>query len=82
MLELNPNTLAFMTAALEKASRQLKIDCPGSRKFIADRLLERAKSGHVTMAALTEAGESAAAELNRDIKKSGGWRNFFRWKSK
>jgi hypothetical protein len=38
MLEFNTNTLAFMTAALEQACRQLKSDTPDARQFIANKL--------------------------------------------
>jgi len=74
MLEFEPNTLAFMTAALEQSCKHLKNDSPESRKFIANRLMEYARSGRVTMAALTEAGQSAVAELNTPEKSIGGWR--------
>ena len=44
MLEFNTNTLAFMTAALEQACRQLKNDTPAGRQFIASKLKECAKA--------------------------------------
>jgi hypothetical protein len=59
MLEFEPNTLAFLTAALEQACKHLKNDSPESRKFIANKLMECARSSRVTMAALTEAGQRA-----------------------
>jgi hypothetical protein len=64
MLEFNTNTLAFMTAALEQACRQLKNDTPAGRQFIANKLKECAKSGQVSLAALTESAEDAVAQLN------------------
>ena len=71
MLEFNTNTLAFMTAALEQACRQLKNDTPAGRQFIATKLKECAKSGQVSMAALTEAAEDAVAQLNGEKKSTG-----------
>ena len=72
MLEFNTNTLAFMTAALEQACRQLKNDTPAARQFIANKLKECAKSGQVSLAALTEAAEDAVAHLNGE-KKPWRW---------
>jgi hypothetical protein len=70
MLEFNTNTLAFMTAALEQACRQLKNDTPAGRQFIASKLKECAKSGQVSSAALNEAAEDAVAQLNGEKKSS------------
>ena len=70
MLEFNTNTLAFMTAALEQACRQLKNDTPAARQFIANKLKECAKGGQVSLAALTEAAEDAVAQLNGEKKSS------------
>ncbi len=72
MLEFDTNTLAFMTAALEQACRQLNSDTPAARRFIANKLNECAKGGQVSWAALTEAAEDAVAQLNGE-KKSSGW---------
>lgn len=72
MLEFNTNTLAFMTAALEQACRQLKNDTPAARQFIANKLKECAKSDQVSLAALTEAAEDAVAHLNGE-KKPWRW---------
>jgi hypothetical protein len=77
MLEFNTNTLAFMTAALEQACRQLKNDTPAARQFIANKLKECAKAGQVSWAALTEAAEDAVAQLNGE-KKSWRWRELLR----
>lgn len=81
MLDLEPNTLAFMTAALEQSCKRLTNDTPEGRKFVADRLKQCARSGRVSMVALTEAGEEAVAALNGvpnssggEPKSSGGWR--------
>ena len=70
MLEFNTNTLAFMTAALEQACRQLERDTPAGRQFIANKLKECARSGHVSLAALTEAAEDAVAQLNGKKRSS------------
>jgi hypothetical protein len=77
MLEFNTNTLAFMTAALEQACKRLKNDTPAGRQFIATKLKDCAKSGQVSMAALTEAAEDAVAQLNGE-KKSTGRSGFLR----
>jgi 5,10-methylene-tetrahydrofolate dehydrogenase/methenyl tetrahydrofolate cyclohydrolase len=61
-----------MTAALEQACRQLKNDTPAARQFIANKLKECAKSGQVSLAALTEAAEDAVAHLNGE-KKPWRW---------
>jgi hypothetical protein len=79
MLEFEPNTLAFMTAALENSCKLLKEDSPESRKFIGDKLIERAKGGRVTLEALIEVGKNAAAELNAPRKASGGRRKIIQW---
>ena len=77
MLEFDTNTLAFMTASLEQACRQLKNDTPAARQFIANKLKECARAGQVSGAALTEAAEDAVAQLNSE-KKSSGWRGLKR----
>jgi urease gamma subunit len=74
MLEFGTNTLAIMTAALEHACRKLRIDTPEARKFVADRLVECAKSGQRSLAELIEAGEQAAAETNAGEAGSCWWR--------
>jgi hypothetical protein len=79
MLEFEPNTLAFMTASLERCCKQLKNDTPEARKFVADKLKECARSGRIGQIALTEAGEEAVAELNGASSGIGGWRSLFRW---
>ena len=77
MLEFNTNTLAFMTAALEQACRQLKNDTPAARQFIANKLKECAKGGDVSLAGLTEAAEDAVAQLNGE-KKPWRWRGLLK----
>jgi hypothetical protein len=74
MLEFDTNTLAFMTAALEHVCRKLKIDTPEVRKFVADRLVECAKSGRRSIAELIKAGEQAASETNAGESGSSWWR--------
>lgn len=78
MLELEPNTLAFMTAVLEQSSKKLKSDVPEARKLIADKLKACARSGKTTMAALTEASDGVVAELNGQTQSSSGWSRLFR----
>jgi hypothetical protein len=58
MLEFEPNTLPFMTAALEleQCCKKLKNDTPEARKFIADKLKERARRGRASQIALAAAG--------------------------
>jgi urease gamma subunit len=74
MLEFDTNTLAFMTAALEHACRRLKIDSPEARKFVANKLVECAKSGRRSMAELIEVGEQVVAETNAGGSVSSWWR--------
>jgi hypothetical protein len=73
MLEFDTNTLAYMTAALEHACRKLKADTPEARKFVADKLVECAKSGRRSTAELIEVGEQAAAEANAGGQISSRW---------
>ncbi len=78
MLEFHPNTLAFMTASLERCCKKLGTDTPEARKFVAERLKQCAKAGKTTMSDLTTAGENAVAELNRSLNaRSASWRDFF-----
>jgi hypothetical protein len=81
MLEFEANTLAFMTAALERSCKKLKNDTPEARKVIADKLKACARTGRVGQIALTEAGEEAVAELNGGITdgKKTGWRVLLQW---
>jgi len=74
MLEFDTNTLAVMTAALEHACRKLKTDTPETRKFVADKLVECAKTGRRSMAQLIEAGEQAVAEAEAGGSGSSWWR--------
>jgi hypothetical protein len=48
MLEFETNTLAFMTAALERSCMKPKNDTPEARKFIADKLKACAWTGRVS----------------------------------
>jgi urease gamma subunit len=74
MLEFDTNTLAFMTAALEHACKELKIDTPEARRFVADKLIEGAKNGRKSIAELIDVGEQAAAEANAGEARSSWWR--------
>ena len=64
MLEFDTNTIAYMTAALENACRDLKNDTTEGRTYIADRLEECAKAGRTSKFALNQAAQKAVAELN------------------
>jgi hypothetical protein len=81
MLEFEPNTLAFMTASLEQACKQLKVDTPEARKFIANKLKECARRGRISQLGLTEAAEEAVTQLNNGISAQGmgGWRALLQW---
>jgi hypothetical protein len=81
MLEFEPNTLAFMTASLEQACKQLKNDTTEARKFVADRLKESARRGRKSQIALVEAGKGAVAELNsgNTSSQTNGWRTLLQW---
>lgn len=78
MLEFEPNTIAIMTASLEQCCKQLKSDTPDARKFVAEKLKQSARRGRTSLIAMTEAGESAVAELNRSLE-ANSWRSLFRW---
>ncbi len=81
MLEFEPNTLAFMTAAPEQCAKRLVKDTPDARKFIADKLKACARRGRAGQRALYEAGEEALAELNGNAsrEKSGGLASLVQW---
>jgi hypothetical protein len=81
MIEFEANTLAFMTAALERCSKKLKNDTPEARKFIADKLKACARTGRFDQIALTEAGEEAVTELNDAVanRETTGWRALLQW---
>jgi hypothetical protein len=81
MLEFDPNTLAFMTAALEQCCKKLKNDTPEARRIVAEKLKECARRGRVTQIALTEAGQRAVAELNgnQSNQQATGWQALLRW---
>lgn len=72
MIEFSTNTIAFMTAALENACRQLKKDSPQARALIADRLEECAKAGRITKHALNRAAQDAVDELNAGRPETSG----------
>ncbi|CAF1675347.1 unnamed protein product [Didymodactylos carnosus] len=67
-----------MTASLEQCCKNLKRDTPDARKFVADKLIDAARRGRVSLAAQSEVGEEAVAELNR-ADEAGGWRSLFQW---
>jgi hypothetical protein len=81
MLEFEPNTVAFMTAALEQCCKKLKNDTPEARRFIADKLTECAKRGRASQIALTSAAEAALAELNGRAsgRQTRKWRALVNW---
>jgi hypothetical protein len=80
MLEFHPNTLACMTASLERCCKHLESDTPEARKFIAEKLKECTKDGKVDMLDLEIVGEKAVAELNASLNaRSSGWRALFQW---
>ncbi|MGY3611012.1 MULTISPECIES: hypothetical protein [unclassified Bradyrhizobium] len=63
--DFNKKTLAAMDLALERACRFLPIGLSEheTRKLVAERILESARSGNQTLAGLTEAGRRAVHEL-------------------
>jgi hypothetical protein len=74
MLEFDTNVLAFMTAALEQTCKKLKSDTPEARKYVADKLVECAKSGRRSLPHLIEAGEQALAQLDLSEPPPSWWR--------
>jgi hypothetical protein len=67
LIELDQNTLANMTAALEFACKRLPVDkdTPEARKRIADELVACARSGIRTYVDFQEAGNKIIAEIVR-----------------
>jgi hypothetical protein len=78
MLEFAPNTIAIMTASLEQCCKRLKRDTPEARRFVADKLIDAARRGRVSLAAQCEVGDEAVAHLN-STDEAGGWRALFQW---
>jgi hypothetical protein len=64
--DLSERTRADMSAALERACRALPPDRDNyeSRKFIAERLVERVQKGEYRLSQLIAAAKGALAELN------------------
>jgi hypothetical protein len=65
--EFDERTSAHMQVALERACEKLPSDQSGrhaARGFVAKGILDAARRGEKTLAALTEAGLQAAAELS------------------
>jgi hypothetical protein len=67
LIDLDQNTLANMTAALEHTCKRLppKKDTAEARKKIADALIARAKSGNRGYADLENAGAKVLKEILR-----------------
>jgi len=69
MTELSERTKANMDVVLEETCRQLPhVGDHDSRRFIAERLIEAAQSGHSTLGELGIIARRALAEL---LAKSG-----------
>lgn len=67
LVDLDQNTLANMTAALEFVCKRLPADkdTPATRKQIADELIARAKSGCRTYVDFQDAGTKILAGILR-----------------
>jgi hypothetical protein len=67
LIDLDQNTLANMTAALEFVCKRLPVDkdTPAMRKQIADELIARAKSGCRTYGDFQDAGTKILAGIVR-----------------
>jgi hypothetical protein len=67
LIDLDQNTLANMTAALEFVCKRLPVDkdTPATRKQIADELIARAKSGCRTYGDFQDAGTKILAGIVR-----------------
>jgi hypothetical protein len=78
MLEFAPNTIAVVTASLERCCKELTSDTPEARRFVADQLKEAARRGHVSLSSQTAVGEAAVAQVNR-ADGAGGWRALLQW---
>ena len=73
MLDLDGNTLAFMTAAMDRTCKQLKPDNVDTRKLLAKRIEAAARRGPRTMAAIIAAADQAVREINGSSQRSTGW---------
>ena len=63
--EFDESTLTNMEIALDRACCGLPCDMQGhdARKFVAKRIIDSAKRGHVTLTELTASGKRAVVEL-------------------
>ena len=81
LIELDTNTIAYMTAALEQLCRQLPDNIPGARAHIATRLEECARAGGKSMDAFNHAARGAIDELTRkeEPPTKNMWDRFTVW---
>lgn len=73
MLDLDGNTLAFMTAAMDRTCKQLKPDNAATRKLLAKRIEAAARQGPRTMAAISAVADQAVREINSSSQRSSDW---------
>jgi hypothetical protein len=76
LIDLDQNTLANMTAALEHVCKRIPADKDSheARKRIADTMIARAKTGTITYDDLVEAGLRVQREISRPMRtKWLGW---------
>lgn len=73
MLDLDGNTLAFMTAAMDRTCKQLKPDNAATRRLLAKRIEAAARQGPKTMAAIGAAADQAVREINGSSQLSSNW---------
>jgi hypothetical protein len=67
--QFNERTICNMDVALERSCRMMPeiFEAHRARKFVAEKIVECAKTQTVTLAGLTEAGRRAVAELAAEI---------------
>jgi hypothetical protein len=78
MLELDGNTIAIMTAAMDSACRQLKPDTTEARKALGQRLKAAADQGVRTLPAFAAVADRAVREINASSRRRSGLWGFLR----
>ena len=81
LIELDQNTLANMTAALEWVCKKLPADkdTHERRKQIADAMIESARRGYRTYVDFENAGQRVLKEITQPphlLQRLGRWLNF------
>lgn len=73
MLDLDGNTIAIMTAAMDNACKRLNPDTSQARKLLAQRIEVAARQGPKTIAAIGVVADQAVRDINGSARQSKGW---------